>query len=76
MAYDPLDIDEKIDYAAKKFQSVGEALVSSIFGNLTIFVDETLPKLDKFIAAQLGKVDAVVDTQLKKVKALKINVSN
>jgi len=48
------------DHAADRFQTVGETLIASFFGNLTIFVDETLPKMDVLLTRQLNSIQGML----------------
>jgi hypothetical protein len=61
-------LDAVVDGAAKKLRDTGESLIASFFGNLGLFVDATIPKIDAFIGRTMNTLDKTVDKQLSKVK--------
>lgn len=64
-----MDVESKetIDAAITKLQTVGETLIASFFGNLTKFVDETLPKIDILLTNKINMLDQSISDQIRKV---------
>ncbi|MFZ1975782.1 MAG: hypothetical protein WAU89_23270 [Candidatus Acidiferrales bacterium] len=64
-----MDVESKetIDAAIAKLQTVGETLIASFFGNLTKFVDETLPKIDILLTNKINLLDQSISDQIRKV---------